>query len=181
MALGIMLFTASSIESTWNLNYYSVDWKSVYQVTRNYSYFMPINTYYTFANISLQHNSRAIICGYSSSGELRLWSPAEVTYVREYSYTEASPGSISDLSTSQMISLTTSRDNLNFANPIYLVLKDIDGNCLLRMKQTNSPDRIWADFMLETPLAGVYSVAFEYEDGSPAYMCDGMRIGVAVV
>ena len=48
------------------------------------------------------------------------------------------------------------------------------------MTQTNSSDRYLADFMFKTPIENVYSVSFSYENGTPAYVKEGVQIGVAL-
>ncbi len=174
----ILAFAMVNVQSKIALRMIETSWKSCYWVTENDSYFMPINVSYPYVNLNLTHNSRQIACGLTEDGQETLWAPGARTYAEDYLYSQAAPGKVSDLAESRMLSLSVRRANINFADPLTLVLKDRQGNELLRVAQTNPADRYRVDFMLKTPVEGVYSVEFLYSDGSPAYVCDGMQIGV---
>lgn len=156
------------------------DWKKLYRVTTKQSYYLPVNVVYEVADISMYHNSTSIICGMTDSGEEALWTKGVQTYSLTYDYNTISPGKISDLPSRKMLSLTVRKSSVNFADPLIMVMYDSSGNTIGSVPQTNSPDRYIADFMLENPVENVYSVSFQYQDGSPAYVREGVQIGVAL-
>lgn len=156
------------------------DWKSVYWVTSHQSYYIPVNIAYQFADISMYHNSTSIICGMTDSGEEALWAKGVQSYSMNYDYDSIAPGKVSDLAERKMLSLTVRKSSVNFAEPLVMVMYDSAGNVLGSVTQTNSTDRYIADFMLESPVENVYSVSFQHQDGSPAYVREGVQIGVAL-
>lgn len=60
------------------------------------------------------------------------------------------------------------------------ILRDQNGAELTRILQTNTPDRYRADFVLRESIRDVYSIEFRFEDGSPAYVREGIQIGVTL-
>lgn len=178
--LAVFLITAVNPQQAYPISIIPTDWKSNYWVTTNDSYYMPINTSYQFANISLYHNSTSILCGVTENGEDAVWNPNYPAYSVSFPYSEASPGAVSDLPDRGMLSLTTHRVNTNFASPIELVLLNERGEVITCVQQTNAQDRCTVDFMLREPVYGVYSVKFQTQDGTPAYVCDGLQIGITL-
>jgi hypothetical protein len=156
------------------------DWKNTYWVTSNQSYYLPVNVVYGVADISMYHNSTSIICGMTDSGEEALWAKGVQSYSMNYDYDSIAPGKVSDLAERKMLSLTVRKSSVNFAEPLVMVMYDSAGNVLGSVTQTNSTDRYIADFMLESPVENVYSVSFQHQDGSPAYVREGVQIGVAL-
>lgn len=178
--LSVFAITVVNLQLVPPISHIPTDWKSNYWVTENNSYYMPINTAYQFANISLYHNSTSILCGVTENGEDIAWNPSYQAYSSSFPYSEASPGAVSDLPNRGMLSLTARRVNTNFASRMELVLLNKNGEVIKRVQQTNAPDRVIIDFMLQEPVYGVYSVRFQTQDGTPAYVCDGLQIGVTL-
>lgn len=175
--VGIILLNPQTV---YTLRIIPVDWKSTYWVAENESFYMPVNNSYMFANVSMYHNSSSIITGITEDGEDIVWVHGTQVYSSTKPYAQANPGLVSDLEQRGMLSLSVQRVNVNFADPLVLILKDAEGNELGRVSQTNTPDRYRVDFMFEVPITGVYSVEFQFENGDPAYVCDGMQIGVTL-
>ncbi|WP_312281820.1 hypothetical protein, partial [Oscillibacter sp.] len=184
LRVGVMVVLIGIIslnpQTAYTLRIIPVDWKSTYWVTENESFYMPVNNSYMFANISLYHNSASIITGITEGGKDIAWAQGTQVYSSTKPYTQANPGAVSDLAQRGMLSLSVQRVNVNFADPLVLILKDADGNELGRVSQTNTPDRYRVDFMFETPVIGVSRVEFQLENEDPAYVCDGMQIGVTL-
>lgn len=152
-------------------------WKAVSYVTERDSYFIAVNTRYAAAPISLEHNSDELIYGVDEDGNGMLWDATKPAYEEEVPYHIAELGAVSDSEDKQILSVTAKRALTNFDVVYVAVFYDRDGNELARVRQANSPDRFWLDFIPEEPLTGVYSVAFELEDGSVAYIEDGLQVG----
>jgi len=179
-ALLVLLLTCVNVQEYVAMRMIETSWKSSYSVTDNSSYYMPINVVYPVADISLYHNASSIICGMTDNGEETLWTPQYQAYSLEYDYQKISPGKVSDLKNREMLALSARKNHMNFADLLVMILRDENGVEIQRVTQTNTPDRYRADFMLEEPVSGVYSIEFQYEDGRPAYVREGVQIGVAL-
>lgn len=154
-----------------------VEWQKVSYVTEQESYFIAVNTAYGVVPISLEHNSDELIYGVDADGNGMLWDATKPVYEEEVPYHIAELGAVSDSEDKQILSVTAKRALTNFDVVYVAVFYDRDGNELARVRQANSPDRIWLDFIPDEPLTGVYSIAFELEDGNVAYIEDGLQAG----
>lgn len=177
--MGIMLLTAMVAHQKYDIRIVPVEWKAIYSITQNDSYYAAINVSYGVADISLEHNSRGMIIGQSATGEWFLWNEDKSKpYNTEQIYQQATIGSIGNLKEQEILSVTVRKAMTNFDTYYVAVFLDKNGNVLDKVRQANSPNRFWIDFIPDQPLQGVDSIAFEYEDGSPAYVCDALQIGV---
>ncbi|MCI8623293.1 MAG: hypothetical protein HFG26_06460 [Provencibacterium sp.] len=155
------------------------EWQAISHITKNDRYFAAINAWYGVAPISLEHHSDEMIYGVDKEGRGMLWDPNKPAYEEDAPYHTAGLGAISDLEDKEILSVTARRALTNFDVCYIAVFRDADGQELARIRQANSPERIWLDFIPEEPLKGVYSISFELEDGNMAYIQDGLQVGYA--
>ena len=175
---GAVYLCSITLQGGPQLSHIETDWRNIFYVTSRDSYYVAINVSYGSALISLEHNSRGMLYVLSPDGEPYLWQPGGAPYAGDILYQSADVGAVSDLEEEQLIALTVRKAQTNFSARYVAVFYDREGNEIARVKQANSPMRIMTEFYPDTPLENVYSIAFEYEDGSPAYVCDALQIGV---
>lgn len=176
--VGAVYLCSITLQGGPQLAHIETDWRNISYVTSRDSYYVAINVSYGSALISLEHNSRGMLYVLGTDGEPYLWQPGGAPYAGDILYQSADVGAVSDLEEEQLIALNVRKAQINFSTPYIAVFYDRDGNEIARVKQANNPMRIMTEFYPDTPLENVYSIAFEYEDGSPAYVCDALQIGV---
>lgn len=177
-ALAAVLFCGRQLMGGPPISHIETDWKSISDITNQNSYYAAINVSYGNALISLEHNSHGLLYGVDEMGKGYFWTPGSKEYTHDYPYHTADVGASGNIEEQSVIALTARRTQLNFASPYIAVFYDREGNELARLKQANNPTRIMTDFFPEEPLQNVYRVAFENEDGTPAYVCDALQFGV---
>lgn len=174
-----VLFVAVNAKPRERIDYsLAPDWSAYYDVVDRESYFMPVNVIYRAAQISLEHNSKTMIYGIDDNGNGYMWKDGDEVYSFTRPYNKADIGAVSDIEYESVLSVTVKKAITNFEICYVAVFKDIDGNELLRLKQKNSAERQWIDFVLDMPLEEVYCIEFITEDGRPVYVMDAIQIGV---
>lgn len=152
-------------------------WQKVSEVTERQEFFLAVNTRYGAAPISLEHHSDELIYGVDAQGKGMLWDPTKPAYEEKFPFSVAELGAVSDIETKEILTVTARKALTNFDTYYVAVLQDKSGRELARIRQANSPDRIWVDFILDAPLKGVYRISFELEDGGITYVQDGVQVG----
>lgn len=157
---------------------FPTDWKNISWVTKNESYYVPINVGYPFALISLTENSYGILIGYDENGEWKQL-PMAVSYPKEIKYHKAVLGDLFDTDANGILSISTRRSN-TYLDSIYdVVVYDKAGKIIMRKQQCNSSDRYWIDFMFDEPLYNAYCVEFiNTTTGHEGYVSDALNIGI---
>lgn len=173
-----VLFCGRSLLSGLPLSMLPTDWKKIHYVTERDSYYLSVNTAYGVAHISMEHNSYCLIYGKDSKGDGYFWKPGLPEYTHNEPYSFADIGVAKNTEELQIITLTAMRAQNNFSSPYFAVFYDRTGKQLARLKQANSYTRVYADFFPDLPLTNVFRVAFENEDGTPAYVCDALQLGI---
>ena len=157
------------------------EWQSVAFATEKNSYYLAVNVVYGVANINMRHNSDGFVYGVDSTGNGYIWTPGGAGYDIDYKYSTAILGNISDLENRPLINITVRKSLLNFTVTYVAVLKNREGNVITRIPQVTSPERQWLVFIPDEPVYGVYEISFELTDGNPAFVQDGMQIGMSTL
>lgn len=156
------------------------EWKKIYSITQNESYYASINVDYGVAPISLQHNSACILYAYDTEGDFMQWDTSRKDmYDTTRIYHKQVLGDAGNIEDSELLSLTVHKAMSNFESKYVAVFYDQQENEIARITQANSADRVWIDFITDVPLKNVYSIAFFLEDGRVAYVNNALQIGVS--
>lgn len=164
--------------ATSNMAEFPTEWQRVAYVTKNDSYYMPINEGYPFALISMTHNSYGILIGYDKDGQ---WTrlPMAVSYPVELKYSEGVIGDAFDMDNNGILSISTRRSNIYIDTTYEIVVYDRGGKVLQRKQQCNSSSRYWIDFMFDEPIYNAYRVEFiDTLTGGKGYVSDALNIGI---
>lgn len=157
------------------------EWQKVWQVTEQDSYYIPINTGYPHAGISLAHNSMSLLLAYDLQEQWRQIAHGEY-FMEHKTYNKAIIGIHDNLINRPLLSISTQKANTNFDTYYTAIVYDKNHNELARQQQANSPDRLWIDFMFDKPIYGAYEVEFIHSlDGSIAYVKNMLNIGVSTI
>lgn len=184
----VIIFTLAFIQFTPQYNrYYNgieefpTEWKKVYKVTNNESYYIPINVGYPHSLISLCENSFGVLIGYDLDDNWKQLFHAQ-PYNENHVYQSAIIGEVKDIKENPILSISVKKANVNFDAYYDIILYDKTGNILDRVTQSNSPNRRWIDFMFDKPISNIYSVEFVHTlDNTPAYITDALNIGVSTI
>lgn len=179
--LVVVVITNYQLLNCFNINMIgsvSTDWKKMYKVTENESYYMAINVIYPVAHISLEQNSTGYIYGMTADDRLIFWNSEKQPYDIYKKYSTAKIGSVSDIEAREILSITVRKNSINFASPYTAILYDCNMKELARIPQTNDARRWWMEFILDEPISGVYCVSFVDENENVVYVRDGLQIGV---
>lgn len=156
------------------------EWKKIYGITQNESYYASINVDYGVAPISLQHNSECVLFAYDSAGNFVQWDNSRRdAYDTTKVYHTQLIGDAGNIEDRELLTLTVHKAMSNFETKYVAAFYDRQGNELARVAQANSTDRVWVDFIPDKPLENVYSIAFFLEDGREAYVSNALQIGVS--
>lgn len=176
----VILFLGSQTANlSETMRYVPTEWKKVYKVTHQSSYYIPINVSYPVASINLSHNSYDMIFAYSQANKFIYWKDGDPQYSSDIVYNKAVIGNISNIGSMNVLSLSVLKANTNFETTYIAVFYDQSGKELTRVTQSNSTDRAYINFMLDKPLKNVYSVSLITTDGLPVYVKDAMQFGIS--
>lgn len=154
-------------------------WKAVYEVTKNDSYYISVNVDYGVAPISMQKNSYGLIYGVDKNKNGYIWDNTKPQYESAVVYNKAELGDICDIEQNPLITVTAKRALTNFNVDYVAVFRNRLGEVIDKVKTRTSSNKFWMDFIPDKPLVGVYSIEFELTDGSIAYIKDGLQIGIS--
>lgn len=157
-----------------------VDWENSVKVVQQDSYHIAVNTNYPYAQISMDHNAQTMILGRDSTS-MYLWNLGDAAYDFSTVYESAVLGEVADFRDKGILAMTVYRSDNGLREPITAIFFDQTGTELARYTQVSSLERRWIDFYPDQPLKGVWRVAFVEPDGTPAYICDSIQLGIESV
>lgn len=161
-----------------DISEFPTEWRAVYDVVYNDSYYLPINLGYPYGGISLKHQSECVLLAYDDKGVFGEINPFQ-EYNQSRVYEEAY---VENIQEKKLISLTVKKANNNFRNKYKMIVFDEDNNILESIVQSNSDNRQWITFIPQKPIKGAKKVAFiSYETGEPVYVKDALNIGISTI
>lgn len=182
VALLCIFFCSLSTQNVIYLaSHYPTDWKNECFVTQDDSYYIAVNADRGVAHISMNHNSYPVIYGMYNDGIGRIWNVGDPFYETDIPYHAAAVGDLCELESRRLLNITVRREEYASFRPLYVVLRARDGSIIERVKQSTELGRRWNAFYPETKPFGVHTLSFEYEDGTPAYIYDGLQLGLSTL
>ncbi len=160
---------------------FQFDWPNEGRYMDGDSYYMAVNASVGVADISLVKNSYPIIYGIDTQNEGVIWHSGDPFYSTDIPYVSADVGSISELEQRRLLSITARRKEYMSQEAYYVVLYDRNKQVIDKVCQSTKTSREWINFYPETKPYNVYTISFEYEDGTPAYIIDGLQLGVSTL
>jgi hypothetical protein len=176
-----------NVKNNFPIKIIPTDWQKEYVVTRNKSFYLPVNAAGGAAHISLEYNSKNYIYGIYDEKEkytkqdVQLWKVGSKLYNADTYYNKATIGDVSDIENHGILSICARRASGNFATKYLIVLKDRTNNILIKREQLTDCRRLWMDFQFEKPIFGVYKISFEDENGNQLYIRDGLQVGYSLI
>lgn len=164
--------------STSKVRCYPTEWRRIYGVVNNESYYVPINTEWQFAGISLMKNSYGALFGYDEEGAWKVLGTG-IPFDDKIKYNEAM---IPELQTGNLLLISVRKANTYLNHPYVLRAYDTNGQLLIEKSQINSDDREWVDFVFDGGLMGVNRIEIiDEKTGKPGYVCGELNVGVSTL
>lgn len=162
-----------------NMDEVEVDWKNSYKVTLNNSYYISVNDIYPAAPISMAQNTSAVLIGNDGAGSFYNYQfGISPEYDHNIPYSQCNIGEFDNITDRKIYTITVKRAINSFNMPLTLIAYDREGNCIDKIEQSSSNERLWVDFYPDEPLCNVYSIKFVYSNGKSAYINDAIQLGV---